>query len=174
MSDSYSSIAVNSEAAPLFQQILDHGCTLRVRVTGRSMTPFIRGGDIVTLQKTPQSDLQKGNLILFRNNRCNLVLHRIIKIEPRKGQETAIQTKGDAANFDEPVPIHRVMGKVCKIEKAVPFWGVTHIDMESVFWKGVSYLIAIVTPLNPSIREPIFLCYRGLKVVFRPFAIMRR
>ncbi len=135
----------------LFQQILEDGCTLRVRVTGRSMTPFIHSEDIVTLLKVPQSDLQKGNLILFRDSTGRLILHRIIRIHPLNDRNTAIQTKGDATGFDEPVPSHRVMGKVCKIEKAVPFWGFTHIDMESVFWKGISYLIAIVFRMNPSI-----------------------
>ena len=54
------------EALSLFQDILSSGMFLRVRVTGRSMSPFLTGGEIIMIKKTPASCLRKGDLVFLK------------------------------------------------------------------------------------------------------------
>jgi signal peptidase len=158
--------SVSLTAYELLEDILNSGAAIHTRVTGFSMAPFIRSGEVVTLRKVTPSVLRKGELILFRNSEGRLILHRIVKIGSGKGDEVILQTKGDAAGFDEPIPSWRVLGKVSRIEKSVPFWGVSDINMDAAFWKKTGYLIAMISAMNPVIRYPIFIFYKKMKVLF--------
>jgi len=124
----------------LFDEILKGGSSLRIRVTGDSMVPFLMGGDIVTIKKTPEFSFSRGDLIFFRNSRNIPILHRIIK---RDKKAMTLLTKGDALGYcDRPVRIMDVMGRVCNIEKEKALPGLRHINMESIHWRAVNYLIA--------------------------------
>jgi signal peptidase I len=130
------------EKLGLFEGILNDGISLRVKVTGRSMTPFLRGGEILTIKKVPYASLQKGDLIFFKNSHGFPLLHRIIKKRLHIGTNS-VQTKGDALlAFDEPVLEHDILGKVCVVEKTNPDGKVKSIDMESPIWRTVNHLIA--------------------------------
>jgi signal peptidase I len=123
----------------LFEDILDDEINLRVKVTGRSMEPFLRGGEILTIKKVPYASLQKGDLIFFKNRHGLPVLHRIIK-----KSTNSIQTKGDALMaFDEPVCENDVLGKVCMVEKIKPRGEIKSINMESFFWRNFNCFIAL-------------------------------
>jgi len=98
----------------LFEDILNDGISLRVKVTGRSMAPFLQGGEILTIKRVPYASLHKGDLIFFKNSHGFPLLHRIIKKDTK-----SVQTKGDALMaFDEPVCEKDALGKVCIIERA--------------------------------------------------------
>jgi signal peptidase I len=125
----------------LFEDLLNGGSDLRVRVTGRSMRPFLRGGEVLTLRKVPGPSLKKGDLILFRNRDGFPLLHRIVHATRKVSGTIAFQTKGDALTaFDGPVSDHEVLGKVCRIEK-----GSKTINMETGAWIKLNYLIAVVS-----------------------------
>ena len=57
--------AAKAELSDLFADILNKGLNLRLKVTGRSMQPFLRGGETVTIKKVPCSELRRGDLIFF-------------------------------------------------------------------------------------------------------------
>jgi len=127
----------------LFEDILRNGTSLRVRVTGRSMAPFLNGGEILTIKKIPDSSFQIGDLIFFKTRYGSLLLHRIIRKQYK--DMVIFQTKGDAAVIpDEPVSEHDVLGKVYKIEKILSSGRTKHIDMESPFWKTINYMLAVI------------------------------
>lgn len=129
-----------SEKFELFEDILNSGLSLRVKVTGRSMAPFLQGGEILTIKKVPYSSLQKGDLIFFKNRNGFLILHRIIKKRQDSDCMIAFQTKGDALiAFDEPVRDNDILGKVCKIED-----GSKYINMETKIWSKINYLTAVI------------------------------
>ena len=124
----------------LFQDMLNSGSDLRVRVTGRSMAPFLRGGEILTLRKVPPSSLKKGDLIFFRNRDGYPTLHRIIRAIRRKSGVDLFQTKGDAlVALDLPIPYPEVLGKVYRIER-----GEKEINLETVTRSSLNYLIAVI------------------------------
>jgi len=127
----------------LFEDILNSGLSLRVKVTGRSMSPFLRGGEILTIRKVPLSSLQTGDLIFFKNHLGSRLLHRIIKKKRDNNGMFAFQTKGDALRVcDESVRHDEILGKVFKIEKINSVICSKHINMESTSWQTINYLIA--------------------------------
>jgi signal peptidase I len=131
----------------LFEDILRNGTSLRVKVTGRSMSPFLRGEEIVTIKKVTGSSLHIGDLIFFKTRYSSPLLHRIIRKQYK--DMVIFQTKGDAAVIpDEPVSEHDVLGKVYKIEKILSSGRTKHINMESRFRKTINYLLAIISSVQ--------------------------
>jgi signal peptidase I len=132
----------------LFEDILNSGVGLRVRVTGRSMIPLLRGGELLTLRKVPCSSLKRGDLIFFRNREGCPILHRIVHTIRGKNGAIAFQTKGDALiAFDGTVHDQEILGKVCRIEK-----GAKCIDMETGIQRRLNYLIAVTGLLKSRFR----------------------
>jgi signal peptidase len=86
-------------------------------ISGVSMEPTLKAGDVVIVKKSSPEDIQIGDVVLF-NKEEKRVLHRVVEIN-RSGMETEIITQGDANNVaDEPVPISGVQGKaIFKIPK---------------------------------------------------------
>jgi signal peptidase I len=127
------------EKSRLFEDILKSGSALRVKVTGRSMTPFLMGGEILTLKKADSSSLKRGDLIFFRNTAGYSILHRIVRVKRGKNGVTSFQTKGDALiAFDDPVQENEILGKVCRIET-----GPRSINMETRIRGRLNYVIAV-------------------------------
>jgi signal peptidase I len=128
----------------LFEDILRNGTDLRVRVTGRSMTPFLKGGEVLTIRQMPCVSLKKGDLILYRDKNDLPVLHRII--QKRKGDDGTFcfLTKGDALiAFDGEIREDNVLGKVLRIERPAQSGKTTHIDMNSLFYRCMNFSIAV-------------------------------
>lgn len=129
----------------LFEDILQDGSSLRVRVTGRSMMPFLKGGELLTLRQAPCPSLQKGDLVLFRNAYDLPVLHRIIKKRKTGYGTFCFLTKGDALlAFDEEVDGKNILGKVLKIERPALSGKSRNIDMNSKYHKNINFLIALL------------------------------
>jgi signal peptidase I len=112
-------------------------------VTGQSMAPFLRGNEILTLKKEPLHALRKGDLIFFKNSQGAPLLHRIVQKRTSSNEKIAFRTKGDALiAFDEPVQYHKILGKVCRIEKTNSIPGSKCINMESRKWRMINAIIA--------------------------------
>jgi signal peptidase I len=134
-----------SEMVGLFEDILDRGLSLRVKVTGRSMIPFLKGGEILTIRQETYLSLCKGDLILFRSTFDLPVLHRIIRI--RKDDDGALWflTKGDALMaFDDEIHQSSVLGKVCEIKKYGASGKLSQINMNSLFYRCVNFSISVL------------------------------
>lgn len=131
-----------SETAALLEDILNKELYLRVKVTGRSMSPFLVGGEFLTIKKVPCSSLQTGDLIFFKIQDGSPLLHRIVKKRSR-GDMFVFQTKGDAmSTMDEPVRDRDILGKVCRIERSNSG---KHVDMETPAWKAMNFSLALVS-----------------------------
>ncbi len=127
----------------LLEDLLKKGVDLRVRVTGRSMAPFLNSGDLVVMRKVPFRTLGTGDLIFFKTNQDRCYIHRIIQ-KTARGNQWLFQTKGDAKrSMDETIPGKNILGKVLAVEKVNPF-AQSHsvLDLESPLWRSVSFLIA--------------------------------
>ncbi len=129
----------------LFEDILQNGADLRVRVTGRSMRPFLRGGEVLTIRQTPSVYLRKGDLILFRNRYELPVLHRILTKRETDDGTFSFTTKGDALMaFDEEIHEDSVLGRVLQIEKPQQTGRTRHIDMNSLFYRCFNFSVAVL------------------------------
>jgi len=67
------------------------GHTVKVRASGYSMNPFIRNGDILTLQGIARDSLYPGEIVAFIRNGI-LFIHRILEARRTDGM---VLTKGD-------------------------------------------------------------------------------
>lgn len=143
----------NIEYALLFQELLSKDITLRVKVTGESMKPFLKGGDIVTIRKVYIKEINIGDLILFRDNNGLPVLHRIVSRKKNHNGEITFITKGDRLILiDDPITEDMVLGKVIRIEKLSSRKVFKSMNLESSIWKTINFLISL-----PSLLKTIFL-----------------
>jgi signal peptidase I len=86
-----------------------------LKVTGKSMFPWIREGDVVFLRQAAIADIMRGDVVVFAKNRV-LCVHRVLSVESRsvEGQRaTILTTKGDStADVDDAVQSDQFRGKV--------------------------------------------------------------
>jgi signal peptidase I len=129
----------------LFREILQQGTDLRVRVTGRSMRPFLRGGEVLTIRRTPSLFLRKGDLILFRNSHEEPVLHRILSRRKKEDGTFCFTTKGDALlSFDEEIHEDSVLGRVLQIQRPAGSGRAAPVDMNSMFYRCLNFSVAVL------------------------------
>lgn len=86
-----------------------------LKVSGKSMFPWIREGDIVFLRYTGMREICRGDVVVFEKN-GTLCVHRVLAIRGKGSQvENGISliTKGDATvDADSPVSRGEFLGKV--------------------------------------------------------------
>ncbi|MHB8484180.1 MAG: S24 family peptidase [Candidatus Acidiferrales bacterium] len=86
-----------------------------LKISGKSMLPWFRPGDIVFVRKTEISQISRGNVVLFENN-GHLSMQRVIeRISSRNGDASGAQfiTKGDwRVLADAPISAEQLYGKV--------------------------------------------------------------
>ena len=79
-------------------------------VSGVSMEPVLKAGDIVIVQNVKSEEISDGDIILFRRG-PNRILHRVIETYESKGASYFV-TQGDANNVEDlPVNFEDVEGK---------------------------------------------------------------
>jgi signal peptidase I len=157
---SINSIRDNPAGAETFrflEDILKGDTDLRVRVTGRSMAPFLNGGDVVTIRKVRPFEVRRGDLIFFRGVHGGHILHRVVR--KRRGDDgtALLQTKGDAvASLDHPVRYEDVLGRVCLIERDNCSSGKNRLDLDSALWRKINFLFAMIHLTRAGTRSLIY------------------
>ena len=100
------------------RQLLSNNIPLQIRLTGDAMAPSIQDGDVVTVEALRDEAVQAGDIILYHSIRDTAVIHRVVRVE-KSSSEQRVLTRGDAAvQSDIPVPLHRILGKVKRVERA--------------------------------------------------------
>ena len=101
---------------PKLLALLEETDNVPLVISGSSMTPFlIHRRDTVYLSKV-RRPLKKGDMILFRRDSGDYILHRILRAE--KGIYTLI---GDAQNRTEPVREDQVLALVTAVRRKGKF-----------------------------------------------------
>ena len=120
----------------LWCEALKNGNTMRYRALGGSMSPFIKGGSILTVD--PKRKISIGDVILCKNG-DGLIAHRVIR-KRKKG--LIFITKGDNIGCpDNPVGMSELFGKVVRVE------GKRDVDMNSLSSRLFNYAIAVASLL---------------------------
>ena len=119
---------------------------VRIRPVGRSMHPFIRQDDFITITPYSSHDLKKltvGDCIIFRDEGGRWLIHRVIKLD-REGEK--IITKGDALlRPDRPISPQMIRGKINLIERDAS--GRMHC-LDRPLARKVNRLIALLSRLE--------------------------
>ena len=102
---------------PLLTELFARGADVRIRVTGASMRPFLRGGEILTLRRPDVGGLRRGDLVLFADRDGLPVLHRVVR-KRVSGSGVVLRTLGDGlTGLDGLLPEHRGLARVCAVER---------------------------------------------------------
>lgn len=100
------------------RQLLSRSLPVELRMSGSSMGPAIEDGDIITVEPITDEPIKQGDIVLYHSRFDTAVIHRVIRLE-RSSLERCIVTRGDAASHnDAPVPLHRILGRVRRVERA--------------------------------------------------------
>ena len=79
-----------------------------ITVTGVSMEPLLRAGDMVTIRRTESYEV--GDILVFLYKNDELLIHRLLRIKDQR-----YFCKGDNAFRLEDVTYEQILGKVVKI-----------------------------------------------------------
>ena len=103
-----------TELAPLLEGQLRQGVSCRFRVTGSSMYPFVRPGDVVTVSPAGADGVRLGDIVACaKPGGGGMVLHRVVG---RRAE--LLHIKGDNVRVpDGWVPAANAMGLAAGIER---------------------------------------------------------
>ncbi len=93
--------------------MLDQGLVTRLRLTGTSMSPLLRAGDLVTLAPRRRGPIRAGDVVAFLADGRWLVIHRVVAAGGGR-----LHTRGDALGHgDRPLPEEDVVAVVSNAER---------------------------------------------------------
>ncbi len=93
--------------------LLAEGTSVEIPVTGDSMSPCIRGSDVVTLEPIDDRELRLGDVVAFPRPDGRLVIHRVVTLEAKR-----LRTRGDATSAaDAWIDQQRLVGRVSKVRR---------------------------------------------------------
>lgn len=122
------------DAAPVIEETLLSGGRVKLIAAGRSMEPVIVNGQDVVIIVKAQNPLKKDDIVLFKRNNGNLVLHRIIALDDNR-----VTLRGDSQWTTETVDKSRVMGILEAIERNGKI-----IPAESIYFKKYNVILPAV------------------------------
>lgn len=98
---------------------------VRLRVSGTSMVPAMRPGDLITVERADTAQIAPGEIVVFALS-GRLVVHRVTGITAIPGSaksggnegDALLQTRGDCARRNDPmVRGSELLGRVTQIER---------------------------------------------------------
>lgn len=103
-------------------------------ITGPSMEPELKAGDLVIVKEVPAEAIAVGDVIRYRYDNV-YVLHRVIEIHDEDGAITFV-TKGDNNNAIDPDPV-RAEQLEGRAVLTIPKVGLLSVGLRRVFaWRG--------------------------------------
>ncbi len=103
--------------AVLSAELIAESGGLRFRAQGRSMAPFVRDGDVLTIEKIPPADLRVGDIALFRSRGGSVLAHRVCR-SVGGSDRARWTTRGDALFVQDPsFGPDSLLGRVATVER---------------------------------------------------------
>ena len=100
----------------LAAEVADSFGRVRLRVSGTSMAPAIRPGDLLSVEPADPAELSPGEIVVFTRE-GRLIAHRLVGKTESVG-EGFLVTRGDRARRnDSPVSGAELVGRVTGIER---------------------------------------------------------
>lgn len=105
-----------SEIISLGAEILQRGDLLCFRAKGRSMYPFIREGDVLTVEPVNPSELRLGEIAFYRTASRG-VAHRFIGTSRRNGKIRLVLQGDRSIRPDPPAEADWILGRVTEVSR---------------------------------------------------------
>lgn len=132
----------NEDLFEFIRSLISEGRSTEFRVSGRSMMPFmVSGRDKVLLSPCNPREIRKGDIILARESRGLIVLHRVIGVD-----EHGITLRGDGNWHDyeiEKVDFDNVVGVVTEVIR-----NGRSISVHALSWRVLSYVWHLCYPIR--------------------------
>jgi signal peptidase I len=126
--------------AALLADLTQRGARIRLEVRGRSMRPLLRDGDCVTVAGAEAGSLRRGDLILFRTDTGQLLLHRIRTVA--RGARPRFYTRGDSSETpDRPIGASNIVGRVIRVDYPARHGLHLMVATDQLCWKAASLLV---------------------------------
>jgi signal peptidase len=135
-------VIVGLEARYILSAVTGSSTPIAV-VEGYSMFPLLREGDLVFAYKPQPSQIHVGDIVIYRDLRGILVIHRVVRVKIVDGKYYYV-TKGD--NNEVPdyyefagkpgIPYSRIEGKVWEVNGMV--FKLPYIGYLSIWYHGGS------------------------------------
>lgn len=144
MSENRKKLVHTGDYVKILEDLAQEDKTVGVPVSGNSMSPFlISQRDYVIFQK-PNRPLQKGDIVFFRRDSGEYILHRVSKI--RKNQYYIL---GDAQTMVEgPIREDQIFGLVTKVRRKGRW-----IDPSDFWWKFFEKVWIQMVPMRTLIMS---------------------
>ena len=98
----------------LVEALLLDGLSVEIRVSGSSMSPFIRPGDLVVLEPPGAQTLGVGDVLAFLRAPGRLAIHRVVG-----WSGGALVLRGDGARMaDGPIERSAIVGRVRQVRRS--------------------------------------------------------
>jgi len=114
------------EFTRLTSDLMEGGKPFQIAVHGKSMTPFIYSGDVVTLVPVRGEKIRLGDVVAITSPSDRMIIHRVVCLADK-----GVQTKGDnGAAVDALVPYSAIIARVAVIiRNGKPVYrGLGHFD----------------------------------------------
>ncbi len=85
----------------LRKEAIKQGHSVQTVASGYSMFPFLRKGDLLTVEPVPMERIKRGDIVVFESEE-KWIAHRVIKIHSNDGL-IGFTTRGDARVSRDPV-----------------------------------------------------------------------
>jgi len=127
----------------LFTELLRRDTEMRFEARGWSMHPFIRDGDLITIEPIGYEQAEIGDILAYQNLKSKkITVHRLVK-KNNDGQQPILITKGDANTkliHDLPMcSCDYILAKVVTIER-----GGKIIKLKGKSYRLSAYLRAVL------------------------------
>ncbi|MEI8173690.1 MAG: signal peptidase I [Deltaproteobacteria bacterium] len=133
----------NANLLKLSNDLLERGTSIRFRVKGFSMRPFIRDGDFIIVAPVENSSISLGDVVFFFSDDDQVIVHRVIRKYKSNGG-ISMMVKGDATfGLPDKVDSRNILGKVVVIERN------GHIkNLNTKFYRTLNLLFAVISPFS--------------------------
>jgi signal peptidase I len=112
------------------------------QTAGFSMWPYINPNDVLVVKPLPHEQLDRGDLVVFRNASNVIVVHRLMRKIITK-EKVLLQTKGDANYFfDQPICYGDIIGRAFAIIRPRINAQCKLINLDNFFHKICGKLLA--------------------------------
>lgn len=101
----------------LMKRVISRNGSIEIVAEGSSMFPFIREGNICRFRPAEKDSFSKGDIILYRSNKGQLIAHRLLSVIHRD-EECLYSCRGDTnVGYDKLIRMEQVLGVLDSIRK---------------------------------------------------------